>query len=158
MSSRLCSAPGLRLGRLTSNVRFHLRFLPGFCALGVLPMNSFHGWLSFGGFAAEKGLSCGVSMGAWFARAHQASAVHVLRRGHPGGNAQRRGHGLSTGSKIESAKAHHCLISGDPKSGLNLTRRSTRTQPLPSAKLFRVCDSSSLFVVRSAAGPVNFHR
>ena len=121
-------------------------------------MNTFHGWLFCGGFAAEKGLRRGVSMGAWFVWAHQVSAVHVLRRGYPGGNAQRGGFGLSIGSKIETAKARHCLISGHLKPGLNLTRRSTRTQPLPSADLFCVCDFSSLFVVRSAAGPVNFHR
>jgi hypothetical protein len=39
-----------------------------------------------------------------------------------------------------------------------LTNRSTRTQPLRSAILFRVCDFSSLSRVRPAAGPVNSER
>ena len=121
-------------------------------------MNSFHGQLFCGGFAAEKGLLRGVSMGAWFAWAHQVTAVHVLGRGYPGGNGRRSGIGLSVGSRLETAKSRRSLISGHPKPGLNLTRRSTRTQPLPSAKLFCVCDSPSLFGVWFAAGPVNFHR
>ena len=121
-------------------------------------MNSFHGQLFCGGFAAEKGLLRRVSMGAWFAWAHQVSAVHVLGRGYPGGNGRRSGIGLSVGSRLETAKSRRSLISCNSKPGLNLTRRSTRTQPLPSAKLFCVCDSSSLFGVRPAAGPVNFKR
>ena len=121
-------------------------------------MNSFHGLLFCGGFAAEKGLLRGVSMGAWFAWAHQVSAVHVLGRGYPGGNGRRSGIGLSVGSRLETAKSRRSLISCNSKPGLNLTRRSTRTQPLPSAGLFRVCDFTSLFRARPAAGPVNFKR
>jgi hypothetical protein len=39
-----------------------------------------------------------------------------------------------------------------------LTWRSTRTQPPVSSALFRGHDFSSLFLVRLAAGPVNFYR
>jgi hypothetical protein len=121
-------------------------------------MHSFYSQLSFCGFAAEKGPVRGVPLGAWFVKAHQVSAVHVLGRGYPGGNAQRFGFGLSVWANLVHAKSRGCLFSNNSKPGLNLTRRSTRTQPLPSTMLFLVHASQSLFRIRSAAGPVNFQR
>jgi len=56
------------------------------------------------------------------------------------------------------SKSIGLLDSVRSKRGRNLTQRSTRTQPLRSAVRFCVCDSQSLFRVRPAAGPVNFHR
>ncbi len=64
---------------------------------------------------------------------------------------------LGSASLVRS-KALGLLHSSHAKPGLALTQRSTRTQPLGFAVRFRVCASSSLFRVRLAAGPVNFHR
>jgi hypothetical protein len=84
-------------------------------------------------------------------RAGYAQAVRVTR-------IVRRPPFLVGSASLNLAKSRGCLFSHNSKPVLNLTRRSTRTQPLPSTMLFLVHASPSLFGRRPAAGPVNFKR